>query len=285
MKIEIDSHSGFCFGVIHAIEIAENYLKTHSHLYCLGDIVHNNEEVARMNRLGLEIITHQQYAQLHDVTVLIRAHGEPPETYEFAKKQNILLIDATCPVVLTLQKNIRNSEHQNENKQILIFGKQGHAEVVGLLGQTESKGVVISSITDIYKIDFTKPSILYSQTTQSLEDYDQLIRTIQAQYAAAGNEALFTHYDTICRSVANRSQYIREFAARFDMVIFVSGEKSSNGLYLFELCKQINKNTHFISHSEQLKNISFENINTVGICGATSTPLWLMEEMERAILK
>ncbi|MDR1113454.1 MAG: 4-hydroxy-3-methylbut-2-enyl diphosphate reductase [Bacteroidales bacterium] len=278
MKIEIDQNSGFCFGVIHAIEIAEKYLETHQQLFCLGDIVHNNEEVARLAQLGLQIISHQEFTQLHDTTVLIRAHGEPPETYVLAAQNRIKLIDATCPVVLALQKKIRKNveNSDNESLQILIFGKEGHAEVIGLVGQTQNKGIVISSLSDINKIDYTKPAALYSQTTQSLEAYAALIAAIKRQYETRGCAALFHAHDTICRLVANRSQHIREFAIRFDLVLFVSGEKSSNGLYLYELCKQANPNTYFISQLHQLKNLPFACVQSVGICGATSTPLWLM---------
>jgi 4-hydroxy-3-methylbut-2-enyl diphosphate reductase len=285
MKIEIDEHSGFCFGVIHAIEIAEKYLQTHPKLYCLGDIVHNNEELARLAQLGLQIISYQKFAQLHDATVLIRAHGEPPETYALAIQNRIELIDATCPVVLALQKKIRKKVERSgsEPLQILIFGKEGHAEVIGLLGQTHHKGVVISSLSDIHKIDYDKPATLYSQTTQSLEAYAALINAIRAQYKSRHHTALFHAHDTICRLVANRSQHLKEFAIRFDMVLFVSGEKSSNGLYLYELCKQANPNTFFISHLQQLKNLPFTNVQSAGICGATSTPLWLMQQVRETV--
>jgi 4-hydroxy-3-methylbut-2-enyl diphosphate reductase len=281
MRIEIDQNSGFCFGVIHAIDTAEKYLQTHAQLYCLGDIVHNNEEVARLMQLGLQIISYQEFTQLRDTTVLIRAHGEPPETYALATQNHIELIDATCPVVLALQKKIRKNveDSGNEPLQILIFGKEGHAEVVGLLGQTHQKGIVISSLSDIQKIDYDKPAALYSQTTQSLEAYATLIEAIKVQYAARGHAALFQAHDTICRLVANRSQHLKEFAVRFDMALFVSGEKSSNGLYLYELCKQANPNTYFISHLQQIKNLPFTQVQSVGICGATSTPLWLMQQV------
>jgi 4-hydroxy-3-methylbut-2-enyl diphosphate reductase len=285
MKIEIDQNSGFCFGVIHAIETAEKYLGTHRHLYCLGDIVHNNEEVARLAQLGLQIISHQEFTQLYDTTVLIRAHGEPPETYTLAAQNRIKLIDATCPVVLALQKKIRQNveNSDSESLQILIFGKEGHAEVIGLLGQTHNKGIVISSLSDINKIDYTKPAALYSQTTQSLEVYAALIEAIKTQYKVWGGVALFHAHDTICRLVANRSQHIKEFAVRFDLVLFVSGGKSSNGLYLYELCKQANPNTYFISQPHQLKNLPIAQAQTVGICGATSTPLWLMLQVGEKI--
>jgi len=285
MKCVIDTHSGFCAGVIKAIKSAETYLVQHHSLYCLGDIVHNNEEVNRLTNLGLSIISRKEFTELHDVTVLIRAHGEPPETYNIAKKNNITLIDATCPVVLDLQKRIKaNYEHEDrKNEQILIFGKKGHAEVVGLLGQAGERGVVISSIEDIIHIDFQKPSTLYSQTTQSLEEYSSLIDEIKKRYRESGQEEFFAFYDTICRSVANRSHQIRKFALQYDKIIFVSGEKSSNGLYLFGLCKEMNHNSSFISKTKDLEHVTFCAKESVGICGATSTPMWLMEEVKANI--
>ena len=282
MKCVIDTHSGFCAGVIKAIKSAENYLAQHHRLYCLGDIVHNNEEVNRLINLGLSVISHKEFANLHNVTVLIRAHGEPPETYKIAQKNNITLIDATCPVVLDLQKKIK-AHYERENRkdeQILIFGKKGHAEVVGLLGQTGEQGVVISSVEDLYQIDFQKHSTLYSQTTQNLEAYSLLIAEIKKRYQAVGNEDFFAFHDTICRSVANRSYQIRKFASQYDKIIFVSGEKSSNGLYMFSLCKEMNPNSFFISKTKELEHLTFRANESVGICGATSTPMWLMEEVK-----
>ncbi|MDL2297025.1 4-hydroxy-3-methylbut-2-enyl diphosphate reductase [Bacteroidales bacterium OttesenSCG-928-B11] len=282
MEIAIDENSGFCFGVINAIQTAENYLQNHSKLYCLGDIVHNNEEVNRLTRLGLIVISHEQFQKLHDTTVLIRAHGEPPETYQLAERNNITLIDATCSVVLKLQQRIRDVYRKlNDSEgQILIFGKQGHAEVIGLLGQTEQNGLVISSIADIEKIDFSKIAILFAQTTQSLQDYYALTDEIKTRYQNVGNERLFDFHDTVCRSVANRSKQIAEFAKRFDRVIFVSGEKSSNGLYLYGICKANNPQTFFISNAEQVLDLPVNQDDSVGICGATSTPMWLMRKVE-----
>ncbi|MBO7490885.1 MAG: 4-hydroxy-3-methylbut-2-enyl diphosphate reductase [Bacteroidales bacterium] len=280
MRITIDDHSGFCFGVIHAIEAAERYLQDHDTLYCLGDIVHNNEEVARLTDNGLRVITYEQFEQLHNTTVLIRAHGEPPRTYEIARQNNITLIDATCPVVLKLQQTIYDfhQHHQNQNSQILIFGKKGHAEVIGLLGQVEGQGIVISSEEELDRIDYSRPAMLYSQTTQSLEHYYHLIQTIKERYEAAGNGHLFQYKDTICRKVANRATQTADFASQHDIILFVSDEKSSNGMYLFHICQQHNPNSHFITHPEQLKSIDFSLAESVGICGATSTPRWLMEE-------
>jgi len=287
MTVAIDKHSGFCFGVINAIKTAESYLEAHKSLYCLGDIVHNNEEVKRLTNLGLIIVSRDEFEKLHDTTVLIRAHGEPPETYQIAKRNNIQLLDTTCQVVLNLQKSIKKSyeETMAQNGQILIFGKEGHAEVIGLLGQTNQNGIVISSIADVDKVDFTKPARLYSQTTQSVEDYKELIEEIKERYHRSGNDHLFQYADTICRLVANRSQQIRAFAEKYDKIIFVSGEKSSNGLYLFSLCKMNNPNSFFISKPEQIDEISFVKGESVGICGATSTPMWLMEKVEQKLLK
>lgn len=287
MKCVIDEHSGFCFGVIHAINTVEQYLKEHHRLYCLGDIVHNNEEVKRLTDLGLIIITHKEFSELRDQTVLIRAHGEPPATYEMAKKNNLQIIDATCPVVLNLQKKIRESltVPDFQDGQILIFGKQGHAEVIGLLGQIEKNGIVISSLQDLDRIDYQRPAKLFSQTTQSLEEYAILIQKIEERYHQLGKKNYFHYEDTICRLVANRSRQIREFAEQYDKIIFVSGEKSSNGLYLFGLCKSVNPNTFFISDLAQLKEISISDDETVGICGATSTPMWLMEKVRERIVR
>ena len=287
MKCVIDSNSGFCSGVITAIRTAEQYLSTHPILYCLGDIVHNNEEVDRLTGLGLIIISHEEFRQLRNTTVLIRAHGEPPETYAIATQNHIRLIDATCPVVLKLQQKVKMSheEHDVEKAQILIFGKEGHAEVIGLLGQTSKQGMVISGRKDLDKIDYERPAYLYSQTTQSIEDYSGIVEEIASGYRSHGNGHLFYHHNTICRLVANRSKQIREFASLYDKIIFVSGEKSSNGLYLFGLCKEVNPNSYFISNKTQLDDISIEQDETIGICGATSTPMWLMEEIRDQILK
>lgn len=285
MKVEIDHKSGFCFGVIQAIEKAEIYLKKYKHLYSLGDIVHNNEEMKRLINMGLEVISYEQYANLKNTRVLIRAHGEPPGTYRIAQQNNIELIDATCRVVLALQQRIKENNEHNENMQILIFGKKGHAEVIGLMGQTQEKGIVIASEEDIEKIDFNKPTILYSQTTQNEEKYLKIVQKIREKFKGQGNETLFQHHNTICRRVVNRATEIMEFAAKHDKIVFVSGEKSSNGLYLFQLCKESNSHSFFISKIEQIENIPFHPEDNVGICGATSTPMWLMEEVKAYLLK
>lgn len=285
MKVTIDENSGFCFGVIHAIEQAEYYLSQYNHLYCLGDLVHNNEEMKRLTAQGLEVISYDQFKHLTNTRVLIRAHGEAPEIYEIARQNKVELIDATCRVVLGLQKHIKKSIENEDfaNGQILIFGKKGHAEVIGLLGQTDNKGFVIDSPRDVEKIDCSKPAILYSQTTQNLEKYSEIVNLIRQKYAEKGNEHLFVYYDTICRRVVNRAKEIQEFAAQYDKIIFVSGEKSSNGLYLFDLCKKINPNSFFISVVKQLDDIPFLSHDCIGICGATSTPMWLMKEVEKYV--
>jgi len=283
MKITIDKNSGFCFGVIHAIRTAEHYLQQHHNLYCLGDIVHNNEEVNRLTDLGLKIITPEQFKNLHHTTVLIRAHGEPPETYQIAKENNITLIDATCQVVAQLQKKIKTEVEHYPETQILIVGKAGHAEVEGLLGQTLQNSMVISSMNDLEQIDSAKPAKLYAQTTQSAEKYEEFAKKIAENYKKAGNEHLLEIHNTICKRVSNRANEIKEFASQFDAVLFVSDEKSSNGLFLFEVCKKQNPNTYFISSTNQLQHIDFKNYKSVGICGATSTPIWLMEKIRTRI--
>lgn len=285
MQITIDDNSGFCFGVIHAIQTAEEYLQTHETLYCLGDIVHNNEEVNRLTSIGLRVISFEQFQKLHNTTVLIRAHGEPPITYQIAKQNGVTLIDATCPVVLKLQQRIRDFHQQvhNANKQILIFGKKGHAEVIGLMGQADNQVIVISDFSEIDKINYTQPSILYSQTTQSLEQYYQLSELIKQRYQELGNEHLFEFADTICRKVANRAIEIADFAKQHDAILFVSGEKSSNGLYLFDVCKKNNPNSYLISNAKQINELNLCNMQSIGICGATSTPMWLMKECAESV--
>ncbi|MBR5919820.1 MAG: 4-hydroxy-3-methylbut-2-enyl diphosphate reductase [Bacteroidales bacterium] len=284
-EVVIDENSGFCFGVINAIRTAEEHLRKHPFLYCLGDIVHNSEEVRRLTSMGLRIITNEQLHDLRDTTVLIRAHGEPPETYRLAEKNRIRLIDATCPVVLRLQKRIHDEYHTGGNKQILIFGKKGHAEVVGLLGQTDNTGLVISSPEDIERIDFSRPSKLYSQTTQSLERYNELIGLIRARYETAGHTEWFSYEDTICRKVASRARQIADFATRHNVILFISGEKSSNGMYLYNICREHNPRSYLLSRTEQLREVPINDNDTVGVCGATSTPMWLMEEIAAACAK
>ena len=284
MQISIDINSGFCFGVVNAIQAAEEYLSSHDKLLCLGDIVHNNMEVNRLSKLGLVIIDHAQFQQLKDVTVLIRAHGEPPETYKTALNNNINLLDASCPVVLRLQNNIRKG-HQEINKeggQVVIYGKHGHAEVVGLAGQTSEEAIIISDENDLSKIDLTRPIDLYSQTTKSIEGFNTLVKNIEKNKTTNTN---FKINDTICRQVSHRAPQMREFSTLHDVIIFVSGKKSSNGKYLYSICKETNTQTYFISSPDELKIEWFNNSDSVGICGATSTPRWLMDETKIAIEK
>ena len=291
LNIEIDNGSGFCFGVTTAIQKAEEELARGNKLYCLGDIVHNGMECERLREMGLITINHDEMAQLHDAKVLLRAHGEPPETYELARQNNIEIIDATCPVVLQLQKRIKrqyDSNNQSESPsqsvksaaQIVIFGKKGHAEVLGLVGQTHSNAIVIEYFDEVSQLDFSRDIYLYSQTTKSLDEFHRIIEYIQEHISP---NATFKSFDTICRSVANRMPNISQFASRHDLILFVCGRKSSNGKVLFEECRRINPNTHLIEGPAEINPQWLENIKTVGICGATSTPKWLMKQCSDAI--
>ncbi|HPL76305.1 MAG TPA: 4-hydroxy-3-methylbut-2-enyl diphosphate reductase [Paludibacteraceae bacterium] len=276
LNIEIDNKSGFCFGVVKAIEKAEEELEKGSTLYCLGDIVHNEEEVERLQRLGLVTVNYEQYNQLHNVKVLIRAHGEPPSTYETARKNNITLIDATCPVVLKLQSRIKKNyeELASEDGQIVIYGQTGHAEVKGLVGQTDGKAIVIQEEKDLDKIDFSKKVHLFSQTTKDLEHYHHLIEEISKRMVKKDD---FKFSDTICRQVANRIPNIINFAQQNDVILFVGGKQSSNGKVLYEHCKSINPQTYYISDCKQVDELEIQKDKKIGICGATSTPKWLMD--------
>lgn len=288
MQIEIDSGSGFCFGVTTAIKKAEEELAKGGKLYCLGDIVHNGMEVERLHHTGLITIDHEEMKSLHGVKVLLRAHGEPPETYALAEKNHIEIIDATCPVVLQLQKRIKKQYVNNPNAQIVIFGKNGHAEVLGLVGQTESHAIVVEKFEDVKflqesgELDFSKDIYLYSQTTKSLDEFHRIIDYCQAHIA---NEAVFKSFDTICRQVANRMPNIASFATKHDVILFVSGRKSSNGKVLFKECKSVNANSYQIESASEIDMEWLKGKNTVGICGATSTPKWLMEECKERIVK
>ena len=282
LQIEIDNGSGFCFGVTTAIKKAEEELAQGQTLYCLGDIVHNGMECERLREMGLITINHDDLRQLHDVKVLLRAHGEPPETYELARKNNIEIIDATCPVVLQLQKRIKKQYDESDKAQIVIFGKKGHAEVLGLVGQTQSSAIVIESFDEVTKLDFTRDIYLYSQTTKSLDEFHRIIDYIQAHISP---EATFKSFDTICRSVANRMPNISQFAAKHDLILFVCGRKSSNGKVLFNECLRVNPNSHLVEDPQEIQSEWLEGIETVGICGATSTPRWLMEQCRDAILE
>ena len=281
MQIEIDNGSGFCFGVTTAIQKAEEELASVKTLYCLGDIVHNGMECERLKRLGLITINHDEMRNLHGVKVLLRAHGEPPSTYEMARQNNIEIIDATCPVVLQLQRRIKKQYDTCPDAQIVIFGKPGHAEVLGLVGQTESKAIVIANVEEVKRLDFSRDIYLYSQTTKSLDEFHRIIEYIQEHISP---QATFQSFDTICRQVANRMPNISSFATRHDLVLFVCGRKSSNGKVLFNECKSVNPNSHLIEGPEEIKKEWLEGVNTVGICGATSTPKWLMEKCRDAII-
>ena len=279
MTIEIDNGSGFCFGVTTAIKKAEEELAKGSTLYCLGDIVHNGMECERLKQMGLVTIDHDEMARLHDVKVLLRAHGEPPATYELARQNNIEIIDATCPVVLQLQKRIK-SQFDSGASQIVIFGKKGHAEVLGLVGQTQGEAIVIESFDEVSRLDFTRDIYLYSQTTKSLDEFHRIIEYIQQHIAPT---ATFKSFDTICRSVANRMPNISQFATRHDLILFVCGRKSSNGRVLYSECLRVNPNTHLIEGPDEIDPSWLDGIHTVGICGATSTPKWLMEQCRDAL--
>jgi len=281
IQVEIDNGSGFCFGVTTAIKKAEEELAKGKPMYCLGDIVHNGMEVERLTAMGLITINHEQLKDLHDVKVLLRAHGEPPETYELARRNNIEIIDATCPVVLQLQKRIKKQFLNNPDAQIVIFGKNGHAEVLGLVGQTKSEAIVIEHFDEVIRLDFSKDIYLYSQTTKSLDEFHRIIEYIQAHIQEG---AVFKSFDTICRQVANRMPNIARFAAQHDVILFVSGRKSSNGKVLYNECKKINPNSYHIEGAKEIDMNWFKDVQTVGICGATSTPKWLMEECKTFIL-
>ena len=288
MIVTIDDNSGFCFGVTTAIQTAENELQK-GLLFCLGDIVHNGQEVERLASLGLETIDYDDLRTLHNVRVLLRAHGEPPSTYHIAQRNNIEIIDASCPVVLHLQKRIRETYQANHGKntgaQIVIFGKKGHAEVIGLEGQTNNTAIVIESISDLHLLDFTRPIYLFSQTTKSIEEFEQIVAEIKRR-KAKGDEAVFEYHNTICRNVANRVKHLQDFARSNDVVIFVGGQKSSNAKVLYNNCLEVNPCTIFVSSALDLTPEILQqchNAERVGICGATSTPKWLMESVSEAI--
>ena len=281
-KVEIDEGSGFCFGVVTAINKAEEELTKGGTLYCLGDIVHNSREVERLKAMGLITINHEEFNRLHNVKVLLRAHGEPPETYTIARRNNREIIDATCPVVLRLQKKIKQEyiQEDDEEKQIVIYGKNGHAEVLGLVGQTTGQAIVIEKLEEAGTLDFSKSIRLYSQTTKSLDEFQKIVEYIKEHISP---DVTFEYYDTICRQVANRIPNIKKFAASHDLVFFVSGKKSSNGKILFSECKKVNPNSHLIDSAEEIDNELLLGAESIGICGATSTPKWLMEEISEAI--
>ena len=275
MQIEIDSGSGFCFGVTTAIRKAEEELAGGKTLYCLGDIVHNGMECERLRRMGLITINHDEMSSLEGVKVLLRAHGEPPETYALAQRNKIEIIDATCPVVLQLQRRIKQKFDSNPDAQIVIFGKPGHAEVLGLVGQTNGRAIVVANLDDVKALDFNRDIYLYSQATKSLDEFHRIIDYIQDHISP---EATFKSFDTICRQVANRMPNVSAFARRHDLILFVCGRKSSNGRVLFNECKSVNPNSRLIEGPDEIDPSWLEGVETVGICGATSTPKWLMEQ-------
>ena len=281
-QIEIDNGSGFCFGVTTAIKKAEEELQKGNTLYCLGDIVHNGMECDRLRQMGLITINHEELANLRNAKVLLRAHGEPPATYETARRNNIEIIDATCPVVLQLQKRIKDKWTNDSKAQVVIFGKNGHAEVLGLVGQTNGKAIVIEKFDDVKNLDFTRDIYLYSQTTKSLDEFHRIIEYIQEHISL---EASFQSFDTICRQVANRMPNISQFATRHDLILFVSGRKSSNGKVLYNECVRVNPNSYLIEGPDEIKPEWLKDVKTIGICGATSTPKWLMEQCRDWILK
>ena len=281
MRVEIDQASGFCNGVVTAIRKAEQELDSSNRLYCLGDIVHNSDEVERLCSRGLVTITHDDLHSLHDVRVLLRAHGEPPSTYATAKANDIDIIDATCPVVLHLQKRIRESyDRRSPGQQIVIYGKRGHAEVNGLVGQTDGEAVVVEDVAGLDRLDFNRDIILYSQTTKSVHGFHEMIREIERRKSP---DTRFEYVDTICRQVANRVPQLRAFAAEHEVILFVSGRKSSNGRFLYGECHDVNPMTYFISNPDEIQPDWISEVESIGICGATSTPRWLMEQVRDRI--
>ncbi len=289
MEVIIDKNSGYCFGVEFAIQMAEDEMATGETLYCLGDIVHNSMEVERLANKGLKIINHEQLKELSNCKVLIRAHGEPPETYRLALENNIELVDASCPVVLKLQNRVKSSFDAIDAKdgQIVIYGQQGHAEVIGLTGQTGDKAIVITTEEDLDKIDFTKPISLYSQTTKSTQGFYKMKDLIEARIKAAGQNTgeAFDANDSICRQVSNREPQLRKFSKEVDVIVFVSGKKSSNGKALYGVCKQENSKSFFVENESELEESWIKSTDKVGICGATSTPMWLMERVKNYIIE
>jgi 4-hydroxy-3-methylbut-2-en-1-yl diphosphate reductase len=289
MKVTIDKNSGYCFGVEYAIQMAEENLGPDENLYCLGDIVHNSREVERLNNKGLRIINHEQLAELHDCKVLIRAHGEPPETYQLALRNNIELIDASCPVVLKLQNRVKHAFDSIDSRegQIVIYGQPGHAEVVGLTGQTRNKAIIITTEEDLEKIDFSRPVELFSQTTKSTAGFYHMKELIEQRILAANPGAnvtaignpFFEANDSICRQVSNREPQLEKFSQQHDVILFVSGKKSSNGKALYAVCKKFNPRSYFIEDEKELEPAWLEGAESVGICGATSTPMWLMQQV------
>ncbi|MFC2125290.1 4-hydroxy-3-methylbut-2-enyl diphosphate reductase [Bacteroidota bacterium] len=288
MKVNIDQNSGYCFGVEYAIQMAEDEVEEAGQLYCLGDIVHNDMEVRRLQDKGLVVINREDLHNLNNCKVLIRAHGEPPETYKIALENNIILIDASCPVVLKLQNRVKHAydNMMDQDGQVVIYGKEGHAEVIGLTGQTREEAVIISTEEDLDKIDFTRPITLFSQTTKSTKGFYEIKKKIEDKIRNDNREPekfLFEAHDSICRQVSNREPNMERFSSEHDVIIFVSGKKSSNGKALFTICLKTNPHSYFVESEDELDPGWFKNEDSVGICGATSTPMWLMEKIARKI--
>lgn len=289
MKVTIDPSSGFCFGVNRAIEIAEQELDSGGTLYCLGEIVHNGEEVARLEGLGLKTVAQEEFARLRDCTVLIRAHGEPPETYALARQNRIRLIDASCPIVLKLQQRVKQAHlaMKSTGGQVVLYGNKGHAEVLGLQGQTDYEAIVIGSVKELDQLDLKRPLTLFSQTTKDVMGFQTLVNKIDEQMAPnqENERPLFQWNDTICRKVSDRAAQLRIFASSHEVIVFVSGKKSSNGKVLFQVCKEVNPHTYFVSATGDLQGDWFLDCERVGVCGATSTPVWLMKDVAAEIEK
>lgn len=288
MQVTIDKNSGYCFGVEFAIQMAEDELSESGSLYCLGDIVHNSMEVERLQKKGLIIISKDDLPKLKDCKVLIRAHGEPPETYQLALKNNIELIDASCPVVLKLQNRVKNSydDVQKTDGQIVIYGQQGHAEVIGIAGQTQNNAIIVTTEADLDKVDFTKPISFYSQTTKSTAGFYKMKALIEQKITETGSKFLqesFDANDSICRQVSNREPQLEKFSKENDVILFVSGKKSSNGKALYGVCKNNNERSYFIENESEIENYWLKNTDKIGICGATSTPQWLMEKVKNHV--
>lgn len=284
MKVTIDKNSGYCFGVEFAIQMAEDEMENCDELYCLGDIVHNSMEVQRLYEKGLRIIDREQLKELRNCKVLIRAHGEPPETYKTALENNIELIDASCPVVLKLQNRVKHAydSGRNEASQIVIYGQVGHAEVIGLAGQTGDEAIIVTTEADLDKIDFTRPVTLFSQTTKSTKGFYHIKELIEERIKQANEDSTqpsFNANDSICRQVSNREPQLARFSTEHDVLVFVSGKKSSNGKALYSVCKQHNPNSFFVENEQELEPAWFADVQSVGICGATSTPMWLMQRV------
>ncbi|HBC79752.1 MAG TPA: 4-hydroxy-3-methylbut-2-enyl diphosphate reductase [Bacteroidales bacterium] len=289
MKVEIDIKSGFCFGVRNAVEIAEKALRDGEKVFSLGPIVHNDKEVERLASLGLVSINHDQFRKLKNCKVLIRAHGEPPETYSTAEKNNITIVEATCPIVKKMQSGIKDTweKYKMNNGQIVIYGKPGHAEVIGLLGQTDNQGILISNSSDTDKIDFSRPVALFCQTTMELNDFNsvkELIYNKMKEQGVLDPDHNLVVKSTVCGQVSNREPHLKVFAREHDVIIFVSGKESSNGRMLYAVCKSVNPDTHLVSSSEEIEKSWFDGKRSVGICGATSTPRWLIENIKDFVL-